>query len=76
MNPRRVRVRSWKGPAPAVGDQLRSKAARYLILAVELTPEGTPKRFTLVRVKRGEVTGGVEHPWVWDRGRSRRSRSG
>ena len=72
MNPRRVRVRSWKGASPVVGDQLRSTRGRYLILRVEHDPEGKPVAFRLVRVKAGEVTGSSNvHPWVWFRGRGR-----
>jgi len=58
--PRRTRVRSWKGPAPVVGDQLRSQRGRYLILRVELNPEGKPSAFVIVRVKPGEGDG-LEH---------------
>lgn len=69
---RRAYVRDWKGPPPAVGDQLRSTAARYLILAIKLHPNGTPARFTLTRVKFGQVEGGTTHAWVWSgRGRAR-----
>ena len=73
MKTRRAYVREWKGPPPAVGDQLRSTAARYLILAIKLHPNGTPARFTLTRVKYGDVEGGVVHPWVWSgRGANRK----
>lgn len=74
MKLRRAYVRSWKGPPPAVGDQLRSTAARYLILAIKLhLDDGTPARFTLARVKADQVEGGTVHPWVWSgRGVNRR----
>lgn len=65
MKTRRAYVREWKGPPPKVGDQLRSVAARYLILAILLTELGAPRRFTLTRVKYGDVEGGTVHPWVW-----------
>lgn len=76
MNPRRVRVRSWKGPTPVVGDQLRSTRGRYLIMRIELDPHNRPVAFVITPVKAGEVTGiTTTHPWVWFRGRHRTKRT-
>lgn len=74
-----VTVREWVGRAPAVGDQLRSRRGRYLIVALELEEQLQPGRETLrprrlrvIRVTPGAVVGGREHAWTWDkRGRSK-----
>lgn len=78
MKARWVRVISWVGPAPAVGDQLRSRRARYLIAGVELEERLQPGRETLrprrlqiIRVNQGTIEGGREHPWAWDKSRGR-----
>lgn len=76
-----MNVSSWVGRAPAVGDQLRSRRARYLITEIAFEAELQPGRETLrpVRlrifsVKAGSVEGGREHPWSWDKRRGRASR--
>lgn len=73
---RKVRVLSWEGKAPKVGDQLRSLRSRYLILRVWLDGE-TPKALLVLRVKGDQVEGGAVHPWTWSskRGRARVSRA-